>query len=669
MIRTTQSVLFASLFLSLLFWSYSNPYFLGSDLNKSRKDQKELQHEVKVTLKLIQVYVTDRKGNPVTDLEKDEFILYDNGKLQKIIGFEKHFLALPVKEKDAFREEEKKPEQEQDLSPQMNRKFFFLFDAIRNTPSGINKSKIAALHFLDTQLDPTDEVAVLSFNNISFLVLHQYLTSDHEKIRKVIKELKLLSTVPGGVPLKPNTGAQSDFGNEHLSTQIYSEAEAKANIFTNQLRDLAKSFRSIPGNKSLIFFSRGFPSSILNSPDQTFREEYQDTGKELASSSTSIYAVNTATGKFRHLLDQVKGDESLKMISELSGGKYFEDVEYYQEIARNIHETTGNYYVLGYYIDDKWDGAFHEINVKVKRKGCSVQSQSGYFNSKPFSELSELEKKLNLMDLAMNENPYHQVPIEIPSLALSSPGDKQTNLVLLSRLPLDILGEIILSQIELAAFVFDDQKNIIDSRMGELTLHDMDKENIFHYILSSVPDGKYENCIVIRNLITGKAAVARSFIEASSPPEAGLFLYPPLLLEPEKRAFYIHTLKKENDEKTEQSLSIKDVYPFLTSSVSPVIDRIGKGTSKLLAVVVNSIRGIENPDIRLTAEVINQSTNEKILLNSQIISVENKGTAGIFLLELEFPELDSGEYCVEFTALEKKTGKTSCQKTGAFLIF
>jgi len=655
-----------SILLFLLFFSVQ--FSIGSNVPQSKESQEELQHEVKVTLKLIQVYVTDKKGNPVTDLGKDEFTLYDNGKLQKIIGFEKHFLALPTKEKDIALDEEKKPEQEQDLSPQMNRKFFFLFDAMRNTPISINKSKKAALHFLDTQLDPTDEVAVLSFSDIRFLVLHQYLTSDHEKVRQAIKKMKLLTRLPGGVPLNPSRAVPMPSGKKHLSSPPFSEKQAKANIFTKQLRDLAKSFRSIPGNKSIIYFSEGFSSSMLYSPDQTFREKYQDAGKELGSSGTAVYAVNTAAGQFRHMFNMNKGDESLKMISELSGGKYFEDVEYYQEIARNIHETTGNYYVLGYYIDDKWDGAFHEISVKVRRKDCTVRSQSGYFNPKPFSELSEFEKKLHLIDLALNEHPYHQIPVEIPSLALTFPGDKQTTLVLLSRLPLDTLGEVTLNQIELAAFVIDEQKSMIDSRMGELTLHDLDKENIFHYILSSVPDGNYENCVVIRNLTTGKAAVARSSVEVCSLPESGVFLYPPLLLEPGKEAFYIHTQKKEKDEKTEQSLSIRDVYPFLASSVSPVIGRIAKGTSKLFAVVANSVRGIENPDIRLTAEIINLSTKELILLNSQIISVENKETADILLLKLELPELDSGEYFIEFTALEKKTGKTSRQKTGAFLI-
>ena len=631
--------------------------------------QEDLQHEVKVTLKMIQVYVTDKKGNPVTELKKEDFNLYDNGELQKIIGFETHFLAFPVKEREKEPTKKTTPEPEQNLFPQMNRKFFLLFDAVRNTPYGIKKSKDAALHFMDTQLKSTDEVAVLSYNNIRFLVLHQYLTTDHEKVRQMIKDLKLLPKVSEGMPFNPSGGIQIISGKEHLSSSSYSEGKAKANIFTKQLKDLAKSFRSIPGYKSLIYFSQGFSSSMLHAPDQTFREKYEDAGKELASSSTAVYTVNTAAGESRHSYIWAKGDDSLKMISELSGGKYFEDVEYYQEIAHNINQTTGNYYVLGYYIDDKWDGAFHEIKVKVNRKDCTVQSQSGYFNPKPFSEFTEFEKKLHLIDLALNDRPYHQIPVEIPSVALSCPGEEQSNLVLLSRLPMKTMKEIIQSQTELVVFIFDEQRNIVDSRKGELTLHEIDKDNIFHYILTSVPAGLYQNRVIIRNLKTGKAAVASSSIEVNPLPEQGMFLYPPLLLEPEKEAFFIHTLKKEKGEREEEAISLKDIYPFISSRMSPLVDSLEKGTSKILAVTVNAIKGIENPDVHLTAELANKSTNEKTLLNSRIISGQNKGSADILLLELELPELESGEYFIEITAVENTTGITSRQKTKTFLIY
>jgi hypothetical protein len=62
---------------------------------QTKTAQELLQHEVIVTLKLVQVYVVDPEGNPARDLEKSDFVLYDNGKLQNITDFEKHFLYVP----------------------------------------------------------------------------------------------------------------------------------------------------------------------------------------------------------------------------------------------------------------------------------------------------------------------------------------------------------------------------------------------------------------------------------------------------------------------------------------------------------------------------------------------------------------------------------------------
>lgn len=73
--------------LLFLYLSSINPVF------SQRIDvQEDLDREVTVTLKLIQVYVTDKEGNPVMDLEKDEFELNDNGEVKDIKDFERHIL-------------------------------------------------------------------------------------------------------------------------------------------------------------------------------------------------------------------------------------------------------------------------------------------------------------------------------------------------------------------------------------------------------------------------------------------------------------------------------------------------------------------------------------------------------------------------------------------------
>ncbi len=124
----TKKVLLVFLLLTFLF--QFGLYPLNSKPQQIKKDQEELKHEVVVVLKLVQVYVTDKKGNPVMDLVKDDFILYDNGKLQEITDFEKHILTKPekkVEKKIGKKVEDTEPSPSPKIPASMNRKFFLSF--------------------------------------------------------------------------------------------------------------------------------------------------------------------------------------------------------------------------------------------------------------------------------------------------------------------------------------------------------------------------------------------------------------------------------------------------------------------------------------------------------------------------------------------------------------
>ena len=144
-----------------------------------------LQHEVSVTLKLIQVYVTDKKGNPAVDLTKEDFFIWDNGKKKQITDFEKHVLTVPVvgiAKAETVREKDAPVD-----APKLNRKFYIFFDFAFNTSRGILDSKKAALHFIDEYIQPTDELGLFSFSAGEGLVLHEILTTDHNKVREIIE--------------------------------------------------------------------------------------------------------------------------------------------------------------------------------------------------------------------------------------------------------------------------------------------------------------------------------------------------------------------------------------------------------------------------------------------------------------------------------------------------
>lgn len=619
-------------------------------------EQEELKHEVTVILKLIQVYVTDKKGNPVTDLEQSDFILYDKGKLQTITDFERHIFKLEKEIKET------KSDLAQKTSPLLNRKFFILLDYGRNGLYGINKSKIAALHFIDTQIQPTDEVAVLSFSALRGLILHEYLTTNHKIIREAVKKMRGFPGGFGGSAAMGLSAGESYMQSGALVEPSGSAAEESRSSSVNALesikilRDFAKSLRYIPGYKNIIFFSKGFSGGSM------FRDVFEDLCKELASSNTPVHSVWSANNRSSF------GNAYLRRMSDLSGGKYFNDVADYESIARGIQDITGNYYVLGYYIDENWDGKYRKIKVEVKRKGCLVHAQGGYFNPKPFTEYSESEKRLHLFDLAMSENPQFQVPTIFPSIALPFSEKEESNLVMLSEIPIDKIKEITRGETEVLTLIFDEEKNIAEYHIGEVNFYTLPYNKICIYSISSLLPGKYECRLVIRDIKTGKGAVASSSVVIPEASDSGIKLFPPLLLIPEKKTFYLKLSKDQKKRTKKDSLSINDIYPFLANNFSPLVEEVDRGISSLLAVVRLSIIDIPDHEIEFSVHLFNPASQEKVqLTNSFILSNKNIEGTEVLLLEIQLPELEPGDYSIEITA-DEMTTHASSQATRNFKI-
>jgi len=625
---------------------------------QQKKSETQLQYEVTVVLKLIQVYVADKNGNPVTDLAKDDFILYDNGKLQTITDFEKHILIKPEKKVEIEISKTELPPAE-DVSSRMNRKFFLLLDLFQSNLGGIGRSKKAAFHFIDTQLQPTDEVGVISYSREKGLFIHEYLTTDHQKIREAIGKIK---GIPGKI--------------EKIDKEEEEWMKMRIRQFATEMAEFAKALRYIPGFKNIIFFSAGVSrywlynedatsdTSELKKADPGIRVSYEEMSKELAASNAPVHAVNTEGTRAEK---SSRGDHSLQMISNLSGGKYFNDVEYYEEIAEEIQSMTSNYYVLGYYIDEKWDGRRHEIRVKVKREGCEVYAQGGYFNPKPFSEFSEFEKRLHLIDLALGEKSYFQEPFRFPLIPLPCSNRKESNLVLLSEIPLYKMEEIIRQKTDVVTLIIDRENSIVDSSQGEIDLSSIPHKTIYHYAVSSIPPGEYRCFLVIRNLKTGMGAVASSSVNIPESLESGIRLYPPLLLVPEKEAFYLK-ITKSSKEKTEGEYpSLASIYPFLSNKNSPLLYELEQKISRLFCIVLCSVLEIQEPEVNLTADLVDQVSGDKIPLALSIISSEGKEEIDILLIEFQLPELQSGNYILEITA-EEITSKSRSQATRALRI-
>lgn len=594
---------------------------------------------------------------------------------RNFLSLEKHIIQLP---------EERIPETTPDITPEitspMNRKYFLFFDFAFNNATGIKKARKAALHFIDTQLHPTDEVGVLSYSVNKGLTVHEYLTNDHQRVQEIVQafgvkevsgraedvELKYLqefkeTTEAAGGRIGLVTGRLVRQAMDY-NIQVYKRQVLN---FSSVLKDLAKAFRHIPGYKHVIFFSSGVANFVLYGKefygseihgysreerfgDIDLREKYKKMAEELGASNSAVHAVNAQGIASAHFRDRaVLGHHTLQELADLSGGKYFDNINNYQGIMENIQRMTNSYYVLGYYIDEKWDGKYHKIELKVKRKGCQVYGQEGYFNPKPFTEYNELEKLLHLVDLALSENPHFQEPIHFPLVTLAYSEEEESGVVILAEIPSKRTKEMRGGKIEIVSIIFDQEDNIAKLKKTEVDSSKSTQDHIYFYTISPLSQGEYECRVVIRNLKTGRGAVASSPILIPEDPDSGLRLYPPLLLVPEQNVSY---LKPEKD-----PVFLSEIYPFDPARYSPLIMEISKGIPRLLAVLRCTAFGIQKPELKLSASLAHSLSGEKIPLVVSILEQSQDQNTQIFLIELKIGELQPGKYYLHMFADEINT--------------
>jgi len=648
-------IVFVSLFFPL------QPSAWNFDLAQEKIQQPTLQYEVSVTLKLVQVFVTDKQGRPVKDLNKSDFEIFDNGLPKTITDFEKHFLAVPGKkpEQKEVAELQKTAVPPPVRLPKLNRKLFFIFDIQQNDLVGFARSKQAALHFMDTQVQPTDEVGILSFQARIGLKMYGYLSTDQKKVRKAIEKLKgTPGTGSGGLPTEPlgegGEGISAFLAPPHNPEADYAEMLRKN--YVSVMTELAKTLRVIPGYKNIVFFSAGFARSTLVG-DMVFQKNYEDMGKEFGSSSSPIYTINTMGSRSHFISPDDRGDLSLQNLAALSGGQYYEDVAQAEKIASGIQNATGNYYVLGYYIDAKWDGQFHEIKVKVKREDCVVSAQSGYYNPKRFSQFSKFEKELHLMDLAFSENAQFQTPIGLPLVVLPGRGESGTHLIFLAELSWEGLKEVMKPPMEVVSIVIDQDNNMIVSKGGDIQIPDISKKRVVYYGMIPVNPGVYDCVMILRNMQTGKAARARGAATVPQTVTSGLQLDPPLLLVPtaDKDVAYFRLTRQDKEPTDKFASGLKDLFPFLTNRMAPVMDEIPKGTSGVPAIVRSMVHNIPNANIEFSAFLKAGAGGEEIPLSPSILNGKRQGKVDILLLELPIPELRPGDYTLTLVAQDKNS--------------
>ena len=647
----------ASPLLLILLWP-------GLSVAQERSQEQALRHEVSVTLKLVQVFVTDSRGKPIRDLEKADFEIYDNGVLKTITEFEKHFIpARLTTERPVSAPAEAAAAPPAPEAAKLGRKFFFVFDVERNDLQGLAQSKTAALRFLETNVLATDEIGVLSYQARRGLVVHEYLSRDRERVKRaIVRATGVPGSGTGGLPTEPDLDSESGLysGLVPKSDPEKEYVEMLRRNFVRIMSEFAVALRDIPGYKNVVLFSAGFAQSALVG-DSGLRRSYEEMGKAFGSSSSPIYAVN-ALGDRSHTLGLgSRGDASLKDLSALSGGRYYEDVAEADRVMGEINEATSNYYVLGYAIGEQWDGRYHEIRVRVQRPGCIVSSQSGYFSPKPFSEFTDLEKQLHLVDLVLNERPRYQEPIELPLAALPCRDESGAYLVVMTEIPAaEEIEAALNAPVEASCFIVDQENDTLETKAGLVRLPDRAKNRVFFYSIAPIRPGAYRAALILRNTDTGRAVRARGDVVVLPPSDAGLQVGPLLLLSLDagKATSFFRLARGGQKEGGKAAKTLDEFFPFLTDRLPPVMDE-AMGGGRLFGIVNAKVPNDPSVSIELSAVLEPRSGEREEVLPVAILKRTKGNQVEVLLLDFGAPNPRPGDYALSIIVKDRSSGTTA----------
>jgi VWFA-related protein len=678
---------------------------------------KPLQYEVSVVLKLVHVYVTDKKGKPVPDLMRNDFSLTDNGTPVTITEFEKHSLGLSKGEPASSKVSKaatQQPRLETPIDRPAARKFFLFFDMAFNTARGIADAKKAALHFLDTQVNPEDEIGVISYSTFGGTKVHEFLTKDHSKARDAVGKIDQGGLTGRAEEIEdrywrivsayeaPVQGA----GGQRLPSYVYEamtereRLKALTQTFVLSLTTLAKALRAVPGQKPFILFSSGIPSSVIYgnqaggapaspSPrasglrfdpgDPKLKAMNEAMYKEFAASGCTFYAFDTresakgmdlfgyddlarqtgvgvsGTGApagdsssiFRD--SKVTGINFLKRFSDLTGGRYFSNIDRYAKNLDQIQALTGAYYVLGYSINEQWDGRFHAVKVKVKRKGCEIRAQAGYFNPKPFSEYTKLEKELHLYDLALNERAFSRLPVNVPITSLVYGHGAGSRLGIIAQIPGAVTEKLAGGRLEFVAIFFGGDGEIREVLRAETDPAAYRGRAMIFTASAELEPGTYSCRLVARDMDTGLSAVASAVATVGTPQAAGLRLSTPLILTEGASGSYLDAgpLKKMDP------LALADVYAYDRSQFSPVIVELPQGAVSLRVIVPYSMPEVTEPDLAVSAYAIDANSGGRTPVSFSRIERTRSGSQGVLSFVIPVAGLAPGTYFLHFHAEDR----------------
>ena len=397
---------------------------------------------------VVNVTVLDRNGKPIENLTKDDFQLYEDGKLQKLQAVDFQHLSgaalppldspepqTPPAPKGYNPARDKASIQTNMMSKYQDRRLMvLLFDFSSMQPAEQLRAKKAAIKFLNSQMTASDTVSVMVYGNSLQTLLD--FTSDRDLLINTIdKKLRI------GDSSENATFADEGADSEDQSGQFVAD-ETEFNIFNADLKlaaleDAARGLGQYPEKKALIYISSGIQKNGVDNQVQL-----RATTNAAVRANVAFYPIDarglsalvpggdaTQVGSPGNELFSGSSQQSLKnnfnnqqetldTLARDTGGKALLDSNDLTEGIRQVQQDFSSYYVLSYVSSNTaQDGRYRRIQVKLAPKDADLRAKldyrQGYFGPTTFARMDATDKEAQLAQALQSDNPVTDLPIAV----------------------------------------------------------------------------------------------------------------------------------------------------------------------------------------------------------------------------------------------------------------
>jgi len=431
--------------------------------NFAKSDSRPLKFSTSVQMVLVPAVVTDKSGHHITGLTKDDFLLLEDGKEQRIASFEEiHAGGAPVVRTPAPANEYSNV-MVGDSAP---RHFTVIALDTVNTPFlDQTRAREALVRYLAETVSEGQPVMLCTIGRGGIKVIHDF-TTDPAVLRAALQKVhaELPPATGGGNPADAPPVDSKTFASQGATVeadQLLSfiqgldqspafEQGVSVATTLEAFQYIAQAFDGIPGRKSLIWVTGSFPfnidtdtSALLGSGSPAGL--YERTFQMLNNANIAVYPVdarglvpvgmpdasvpsthasmmNPAPVIQNALSAHMDTIATLEQVAAMTGGRAFYNRNDLDGAFREAADDSSDYYLLGYYLDKaNTKAGWRKLTVKAHRDGAHVRARDGFFLTRTLMDPSET-RKMDLYVAMQSPLDYSALPVTVRIASIQNEG-------------------------------------------------------------------------------------------------------------------------------------------------------------------------------------------------------------------------------------------------------